>query len=144
MRGWFSRLALWTATWEVVAVLMIAGALLLLAAAWLALGEVLSPTLAALSAGGVALVAAAVIGLVARGIHHHRRSSAAATVASLLELAQSGRHQDLAAELGALLGRETASTIEAHPHQAVIAAAAAGFIIGINPRLRESLRDLLK
>lgn len=98
----------------------------------LALARVASPALAALGAAGGALVIAAAVALAARFLAR-RRAGAAALQADRI-----------AAELGALLGKEATSFAAAHPKGTVLASLLAGFAVGADPALRRALRDLLR
>jgi len=137
------RLAFYAATWLAVTVIAIVGVALLLVALWFLLSQTESPALAALWTGLAALGAAALIAAVACGVRR-RRPRAGGLAASLMESAGTGRRNEAAAELGALLGREAAALISAHPARSAIAAVAVGFVVGVSPRLREVLREILK
>lgn len=141
---WYmARFAFYAAAWLVATTAVVAGIALLLAALWLVVGETHPPAIAALWTGLAALAVGASIVAAAYGIRG-RRASAGGLLASLVEWTESGREQDVAAKLGALVGREAVSLIGAHPGRAAVTALAAGFVIGANPRLREALRELLK
>jgi hypothetical protein len=121
------------------------------AALYLVLDERLTSTSAAALVGGLLLAVALVLLLVAnRGIR--RVSRAEAGGASAVGATGSREHpgdaegsspNELAASLGAVVGDETVKWTRAHPFSALAAALVAGIAVGVSPRLRGELEQLM-
>ena len=106
------------------------------AALYLALAEPLGPAMAALVTGGV-LVAIAALLLLAIKLFVLRPLRAA-------EPSAQPDGQATAAKLGEMLGEEGGLLIKRHPGAAMLAALAAGFVVGSSPKTRARLANLLK
>lgn len=140
MQRYLSRLGLTVATCVVSMLIAIVGVGFLLAAAYLAIVEISSPTIAALATGAAALVIAGLIALLARA--RMRRGALAAALEERPELQPS--QGEFAAELGLLLGSQATSWIRSHALGAATLALIAGFVVGASPGLRAVLRQLVK
>jgi Putative Actinobacterial Holin-X, holin superfamily III len=117
--------------------LALAGAALLFAALFLWLARVMEPALAALVTGLVILAAAAIVALIGRmRVKAHR----AAAVVPLAGASQA----NVAALAGSEFGVAVTPWLRAHLPQVALAAAAAGFVLGVSPRLRAALWRLLR
>lgn len=123
----------------------------LIAALYMVLDERLTSTAAAALVGGLLLVVALVLLLVAnRGFHRACRAeaggaSAVGTVGSRERPGDAERSSpnELAASLGAVVGDETVNWTRAHPFSALAAALVAGVAVGVSPRLRSELEQLM-
>jgi divalent metal cation (Fe/Co/Zn/Cd) transporter len=135
LEGFATRIALVM----IAALLALAGAGFLLAALYLALTEIASPPLAALLAGVIALVAAAIPVLVLR--FRGRRGRQAAPSASGQE-----RERDASepAAMASALGAELGLWVDRNSRTAVAGALLAGVFLGASPKARSELRKLLK
>lgn len=103
------------------------------AAIYLALVPILAPPVAALATAGAALLIAGLIMLTGRLLA--RRPAAVAGAADA---------NRLAAEIGTALGGEAASLASTHPRGTLVGSLLLGFAVGASPKLRSTLRDLLK
>jgi hypothetical protein len=101
------------------------------------LSMTLTPAAAALVVGLVGLTVAMLIVLVVRRLSRPRPPGAEA-------LTIGNGVNDLAAQLGGLVGRQIASHTHAHPYGAVGVALVAGLVIGASPELRKVLMGALK
>jgi hypothetical protein len=126
------RIATAAALALVTVLLALAGAAFLFAALYLWLATLMTPASAALVTGIVVLVGAAVVALIGRLLIGVRR------VASVAPLAGAGR-LDMAALMGSELGVAGTAWLREHLPQVALAAAGAGFLLGVSPRLRAAL-----
>jgi hypothetical protein len=112
------------------------------AAAYLALLGVTTAPIAALVCGLVTLLFALLVALstrwamTGRGLHPKRG------------FGKNGRplpsgEAEMAGEVGGIVGEEIASLVRAHRGAAVAVSLVAGLAVGVSPRLRQTLRDLL-
>ncbi len=108
---------------------------------YLALLELMSAKMAAVSTGLAALVLAALVFFGGRAIYalaRHKHNAAPG---------ENGRPKTdpgrIAAEIGDLVGGEFAALAAKHPQTTVIASLLSGFAVGASPGLRRALRDLL-
>jgi membrane protein implicated in regulation of membrane protease activity len=135
MSRFFARLAL-----------SIAALLVMLVAACMATGyfayalnlflaQYMSPPLAAVLTGFLILLLAGLL-VAATQMGSRRRRS--------YEKETTREARESAAELGGELGRKLQGFAEAHKSGALIAALVAGFAVGVSPKLREFLVDILK
>jgi small-conductance mechanosensitive channel len=118
----------------------------LIAALYLVLDERLTSTAAAALVGGLLLVVALVLLLVAnRGIRRACRAEAVGAGGSRQRPGDAERSSpsELAASLGAVVGDETVKWTRAHPFSALAAALVAGIAVGVSPRLRSELEQLM-
>ncbi len=116
-------------------------------ALYFALLDVTSQSIAAGVTGAVASTVAATAFVFARLALHGRlghaghaappRSAGAAAPPSL------GGDRELAAQLGQIIGEQAAGWTRQHPYGAVGMALAAGFVVGMSPELRRTLRGLM-
>lgn len=105
------------------------------AACYLALAEPLGTAYAAFATGCILIAVAAFLVLgVKLVVLRSSRPKAAATQPD-------GRIA--AAKIGEMLGEEAGAWTKQHPGAAVLAALAAGFVVGSSPKLRNGLRRLL-
>jgi hypothetical protein len=112
--------------------LALAGAALLFAALFLWLARVMEPALAALVTGLVILAAAAIVALIGRMRVKARRAAAVVPLAGASQA-------NVAALAGSEFGVAVTPWLRAHLPQVALAAAAAGFVLGVSPRLRAAL-----
>ena len=112
--------------------LALAGGAFLFAALFLWLARVMDPALAALMTGLVVLAAAGIVALIGRMLVKVRR---AAPVVPLAGAARS----NVAALAGSEFGVAVTPWLRAHLPQVALAAAGAGFVLGVSPRLRAAL-----
>ena len=113
----------------VAALLGLAAVGFFLTAVYLAVLPLGQPWLAPAITGGVALLVALALAVVATG-RRERRPAA-------------GREGKVALALGQDLGKDVERWFQAHKKHAVVAALAAGFAFGVSPRLRQTVRRLL-
>jgi hypothetical protein len=104
----------------------------------------LQPWAAAGLTGLAGLVLTLLLGLVAKWVMrpHRRPALPAATVAA--PGANGSAMNGIAADLGALVARQLASSSRAHPYTTMGAALAAGLAVGAIPELRKTLTGLIK
>jgi ABC-type Fe3+ transport system permease subunit len=126
--------------------LSIAALLVMLVAACMAVGyfayalyqflsEYMSPALASLSTGLlILLLAALLVAATQMGTRKRHR----------YETESTREARENAAELGGELGRRILGFAEAHKSGSLLAALVAGFAVGVSPKLREFLVDILK
>jgi hypothetical protein len=112
--------------------LALAGAALLFAALFLWLARVMEPALAALVTGLVILAAAGIVALIGRMRVKARRAAAVVPLAGASQA-------NVAALAGSEFGVAVTPWLRAHLPQVALAAAAAGFVLGVSPRLRAAL-----
>lgn len=121
------------------------------AALYLALDERLGSTAAAALVGGLLLAVTLALLLIAnQGIRRTCRAGAsgacAVRTASTRQRpgdAEHGSPSELAASLGALVGDETVKWTRKHPFSALAAALVAGIAVGVSPRLRDELEQVM-
>ena len=106
------------------------------AALYLALADPMGAAMAALVTGGVLIAIAALLLLAIKLLVLRPRRSPG-------DAAQPDGPA-AAAKLGELLGQEGGLLIKRHPGAAMLAALAAGFIVGSSPKTRDRLANLLK
>lgn len=139
MQRYLLRLGLIVAICAVCTVVVTVGVGFLLAAMYLAILDLSSPTVAALSTGAGALVLASLLALLAR-------SRIRGGIMARTGEKGSGRlpaDGEFVAELGLLLGSEARSWIRSNTLSSVTLALTAGFVVGASPGLRSVLRELL-
>lgn len=129
----------------------VAGTGFLIAALYLVLVERLSPTGAAALVGGLLLaVALVLLSVVNRNIGRACRAEAGG--ASAADKAGSRQcpgdadrcsSSELAASLGAAVGEKTVRWTRVHPFSALAVALVAGVAVGVSPRLRSELEQLM-
>jgi hypothetical protein len=112
--------------------LALAGLAFLFAALFLWLTGVMDPALAALVTGLVVFVIAGIVALISRMLVKVRRAAPAAPLARAVQ-------SDVAALAGSELGVPSGAWLRTHLSQVVLAAAGAGFVLGVSPRLRAAL-----
>jgi len=140
MRDILSRLALGLALTLIVLLLSSVAVGFLCAAIYLGLTEVTTPPLAALGTGLAVLLAALVIALTARVVS---RGPARARHTARLSASQT-RDARFDARVSKAVGEEIGRLTKTHAAGATIAALAAGFAVGLSPRLRRTLWQLLE
>ena len=137
MRRYFARLAISIALIVValVAVLIAVGYFVFALYLWLA--EYLVPPAAALAAGGIILVVAVVLALISskmlRGSKRRSNRDTAAMSAA-----------ETAAELGNLFGDRVQGFAQMGRGTSILTALAAGFAVGVSPKLRGILWRIIK
>ncbi len=106
------------------------------AALYLALIDPLGTPAAALVTGGVLIAVAALLLLIVKLLapRPHRPPEASARPDG----------PAAAAKLGEMLGEEGGALIKGHPGTAMLAALAAGFVVGSSPKIRSRLMSLLQ
>ncbi len=140
MSRFFARLAL-----------SIAALLIMLVAACMATGyfayalyqflaEYVSPAWASLATGVLLLLFAGFLVLATQMVGKRSRYGRGRGG----ESAAAREARESAAEIGGELGRRLEGFIEAHQSGSLLAALVAGFAVGVSPRLREFLTDILK
>lgn len=138
-----SRLPLEIYAWLVVGLVCLVGVGFLLSAAFLALDGIYpTPEAAALTGAG----ALAVGGTIAFGIRigQKRRPPQSDLLNTVLSVVGEGLEGDRGAELGAMVGQQTANWIRGSAKATAFAAAVIGFVLGASPSLRRALGDLVK
>lgn len=140
MEDRLAKLAIAIACMLIAALLALGAVGLLAAALYLALLPVMSPPLAAASTAGAALLLAAIVLLIGRGVARQpsRRASPASAGQGI-----AGK-MGVVGGLGQDMGEEAAALARAHAGKAAVVALVAGFAVGISPRLRRSLWQLLQ
>ena len=117
----------------VAALLGLAAVGFFLTAVYLAVLPLGQPWLAPAITGGVALLVALALAVVATGRRERRPAPGSAA----------GREGKVALALGQDLGKDVERWFQAHKKHAVVAALAAGFAFGVSPWLRQTVRRLL-
>lgn len=146
-----TRLTRTLACLQLAVAVAVAGTGFLIAALYLVLVERLSPTGAAALVGGLLLaVALVLLSVVNRNIGRACRAEAGGAPA--VDKAGSrqrpgdadrGSASELAASIGAAVGDETVRWTRTHPFSALAAALVAGVAVGVSPRLRSELEQLM-
>ena len=105
-------------------------------ALYLFLATYMAPPVAALMSGVLILMLAVILVLATRtgSGRRGRRGNAAAEREA----------RETAAEVGGELGRKIQGFADAHRNGSLIAALIAGFAVGVSPKLREFLQDILR
>jgi multisubunit Na+/H+ antiporter MnhB subunit len=135
MSRFFARLAISIAALLVMVVAALIAVGYFAFALYLFMLGSLSPPLAALATGILVLLLAVFLVLVTRPLPRKRRATATES---------SREARENAAELGGELGRRVHGLAKAHKTGALLAALVAGFAVGVSPKLREFLLDILK
>lgn len=104
-------------------------------ALYLFLASLMTPPLAAAATGILVLLLAAFLALATRAGTGRRRYT---------ESQSSREARESAAELGGELGRRLLGFADAHRTGSLLAALVAGFAVGVSPKLREFLLDVLR
>jgi hypothetical protein len=104
-------------------------------AVYLAFAQIMSPPLAALSAAGCALIFCFLVLMIARMIVNSAARRAAAKKGPATAAATG--------ELGEMLGARAHDIFQQRPAVGIMASLAAGFAVGMSPRLRTLLRDII-
>lgn len=136
MRRYFARLAISIALIVVALVALMIAVGYFVFALYLWLAEYLVPPAAALVAGGVILVVAGVLALISskmvRGPKRRDRDTSAMSAA------------ETAAELGSLFGDKMQGFAQMGRGTSILTALAAGFAVGVSPKLRGLLWRIIK
>jgi len=136
MSRFFARLALSIAALIVMLVAAVIAVGYFALALFLFASSHMSPPLAAIATGFLILLLAAFLALAARaGSGRRRRFS---------ERQSNRAARETAAELGGELGRRLLGLADSHRTGSLVAALIAGFAVGVSPKLREFLLDVLK
>ena len=136
MSRFFARLALSIAALIVMLVAAVIAVGYFALALFLFASSHMSPPLAAVATGFLILLLAAFLALAVRAGSGHRRS---------LSEGQSNRAaRETAAQLGGELGRRLLGLADSNRTGSLVAALVAGFAVGVSPKLREFLLDVLK
>lgn len=142
MTSYLSRLIFVLVGCVAAVLTLLAGYGFLSAAAYLALLDVTTAPVAALVCGLATLLLAVLIALstrwatAGRGLHRKRGFGKNGP------LRPSGE-AEMAAEVGGIVGEEITSLVRAHTGAAVAVSLLAGLAVGVSPRLRRTLRELL-
>ncbi len=115
---------------------------LLVAALWLWLATQMAPPLAALVCGITVFAIAGLVALTGRLVLRSRSPSPVAP--SALSGAVGGAPSSVAAIIGTELGAAGSNWMKGHTAQVLLAAAGAGFLLGVSPRLRAALLRLMR
>ncbi|MBK8174585.1 MAG: phage holin family protein [Rhodospirillales bacterium] len=137
LRAAGSRLAILMIAAVIAAVLALFGVLVLIAALYLWLETKVDAPLAALLTGVIVLVIAVTVMLVGRLASRppSRRYSAAGARSQSAAFADAS----IAAAMGDEAGQAAGAWLRSHGPHLVLAAAAAGFIVGVSPRARAAI-----
>ena len=133
------RLAMTAGFTAVALLLAVTGIGLLVVALYLWLAILVEPPLAALLAAVVLFLLAATVILIGRAVANSRYRKAAARARA----AAAVHPADVASLIGSELGMAGITALKGHVPQVMLAAAAAGFLIGVSPRLRAAIRRQL-
>lgn len=143
MRG-----ALWVAALLIALIFGVLAAVFLCGAVYLHFEAVASRPVAALATAGLALVIAIFVLLIAWSASAIASSGGprmAGRPKGTAGRGSAGPLEDrLAAELGAMIGRDFTGFAKEHAFQAMLASLGAGFAVGASPKLRAFLMGLLK
>jgi hypothetical protein len=123
-----------------VLLLAMAGIGLLVAALWLWLATLLPAPAAALVGGVTVLAIAGLVMVIGRLALRDRPSARIAPAAPLI----GGASPSVAAAIGSELGAAGSAWMKGHAPQVLLGAAAAGFLLGVSPRLRAALLRLMR
>jgi len=135
MGRFFARIALSIAALLVMVVAAFIAVGFFALALYLYLAGSMPPPVAALITGTLVLLLAVVLVLVTRPRRGYRPRLSDAEPASA---------RQSAAELGGELGRRLQDMARSHTTGSLLAALVAGFIVGVSPKLRSFLLDILK
>lgn len=153
-----SRLVVMLVLVLVAALLAVGGLAILFAALYLWLETLMPPALAALATAGAVFATALLLLLIGRWKsappRARLRGLGVATLSGSLAAGAPGSGPaggepppsapaDLAAAVGSEIGLASAGLLRGHAAEVVITAAAAGFIVGVSPRLRQAIWRLL-
>lgn len=120
----------------ILALLVVAGSGFLLAAVYLLLADSIGTNLAALVTGASCFGAAGIVGLIAWSVQRRPAQRGAPS-------AQTPDAATMALAMGEMLGGGLNTLAKNHRKGLVGAALVAGFAVGVSPKLRRSLLDLL-
>ena len=142
MTSYLSRLTLALIGCVAAILFLLVGYGFLCAAAYLALLDITTAPVAALVCGLVTLLLAVLIALVTRWATAGGGPGPRRAFGKDRAQHPSGDAK-AAAEVGGMVGEEIASLVRAHTGAAVVVALLAGVAVGVSPRLRRALRELL-
>ena len=137
MSGFLTRLALSIAALLIVVVASLIAIGYFAFALYLFLLNSLSPPLAAVATGILVLLLAIFLVLATRSGSGRRRPRRSAAY-------ESDDIRETAAELGGEIGRRLHGFASTHKTSSLLAALVAGFAVGVSPKLRGFLMDILK
>ncbi len=129
------------ATIMIAAIAAMIGAVFVCGAIYLALVEIMHPSLAALVTGIVIIVFSAAVLSIARLISGRFEARSSRQGRGDYQGFDENR---MAAEFGGFLGKQMHEFAGAHAPAAIIVSLAAGFAVGTSPCLRKSLQSILK
>lgn len=138
-----ARLSMSVALSLLALLLATAGIGLLVAALWLWLVTLMAPPMAALVCGITAFVIAGLVALIGRLVLRARSPSPVAPSAMSAAVG-GGAPPSVAAIIGTELGAAGSTWMKGHTLQVLLAAAAAGFALGVSPRLRAALLRMMR
>lgn len=142
MQGYLTRMILLGTSWSIALILLLGGAVFLIIALYLQLSTALSSAGAASVTGLIALLGAcAFIWLTFWNFRRSRRSPSSAGQDQ--ELGTERVQEALAAEAGMALARFLSQNKRYSSRLAVIALLG-GFVVGVSPRARRRLRELIR
>ena len=142
MTKYLSRLMLVQAGWVAVVLVLLVAYGFLSAAGYLFLRDVTGAPMAALICGVVTLGLAALIAL-STHLMAAKLSIRRTHALSRDDRGTASGEYGTAAEVGSVVGEEIASLVRAHSQGAVVVSLLAGLAVGVSPRLRRTLRDIL-
>ena len=134
MGRFVTRIAVTIAALLIVLLAAVAAAWFFAYAIYLWIAEALAPPAAAALTGVAVLVGAIVIAAIVAAVFRPRRS----TKIPILE------GYETVAGAGNLLGRKVRGLLDAHSLGGLIAIGIAGFVLGVSPRLRKLLLQILR
>ena len=140
MQRYLSRLSFALAAYLVSGVVGAVGCGFLLAALYLAVRDISSPSIAALSTGATAFLIALLIVLAVRA--RMRRVSKA--MAPGERVGSNISQPQIAAEIGQIFGQQATSWVRCHAKGATVLALVAGFVVGASPELRSAIGEVFK
>ena len=111
-----------------------------LAAVYLAVQDIASPSVAAAATGGLALIITVLFAFVARARMRRETTSPRSSGTSNNAASQSA----LAAEIGQAAGLQMTSWVKSRPIATTAAALLAGFAVGASPGLRSLLKEIIE
>lgn len=139
--GLVARLGLSLALTLLVLLLAVSATGMIVAALWLWLATFMTTSAAALICGMLLFVMAGLAALIGRLILPSRPIT---PVASYPAGTAGGQPLGMAGVIGSELGAAGSIWMKEHAPQVVLAAATAGFLVGVSPRLRAALWRLLR